>query len=57
MLSAMTMKILFPAIGGWIGFKFTQRGVREKTIGAIVGGIISIAVYIIIRLMDRFLFV
>ena len=57
MLSAMAMKILLPTIVGYIGFKFTKEGVRARTIGAIKGSIIAIITYIIINLMDKFLFI
>jgi len=54
------VKIFLPiavsAIGGWIGYKFVKRGVRERIMGSIVGGVVALSVYIIIKLMDKFVF-
>jgi hypothetical protein len=50
------LPLLIATAGGWIGYKFVKRGVRERIIGSIVGGIVTLSVYIIIKLMDKYLF-
>ena len=42
--------------GGWIGYKFVKRGVRERIMGSIIGGVVALSVYIIIKLMDKYVF-
>ena len=58
-MTAIAIKLLpiaVATIGGWIGYKFVKRGVRERVIGSVVGGIVALSVYIIIKLMDKFVF-
>ncbi len=56
----IAIKVLLPlvvtTVGGWIGYKFVKRGVRERVIGSVVGGIVALLVYIIIKLMEKFVF-
>jgi len=58
-MTAIAIKLLpiaVSTIGGWIGYKFVKRGVRARVIGSVVGGIVALSVYIIIKLMDKFVF-
>jgi len=59
-MTAIAIKLLLPiaatTVGGWIGYKFVKRGVRERIIGSVIGGIVALSVYIIIKLMDKFVF-
>jgi len=59
-MTAIALKFLLPitasTIAGFISYKFVKRGVRERILGSIFGGIVALSVYLIIKLMDKYVF-